>query len=75
MSEDLGTMRSADDLRTLVTTVRGALGSEPAVVALAAQIGERPAVIVGVNRYRLPEEAELDILEVDNARVRKRAES
>ena len=49
VSQDLGELRSADDLRTLVTTVRGKLGSAPVVVALAATVGERPAIIVGVN--------------------------
>ena len=49
VSQDLGELRSADELRTLVTAVRGKLGSAPVVVALAAKVGERPAVIVGVN--------------------------
>jgi alanyl-tRNA synthetase len=48
--EDLGELSTSDDLRTLVTTVRERLGSEPVVVALAARIGGKPAVIVGTNQ-------------------------
>ena len=43
---------------------------EEAAAARAARVDTGETVIVGVNRYRLAEEAELDILEVDNARVR-----
>lgn len=43
---------------------------EEAAAARAAKVDVGETVIVGVNRYRLPEEAELDILEVDNAKVR-----
>ncbi len=43
---------------------------EEAAAARAANVDVGETVIVGVNRYRLPEEAELDILEVDNAKVR-----
>lgn len=46
---DVGTLRSSDELRTLVTTVRGRLGVDPAVVALAANVGGKPAVIVATN--------------------------
>ncbi|HXG99347.1 MAG TPA: methylmalonyl-CoA mutase [Sphingomicrobium sp.] len=42
---------------------------EEAAAARAAKVDVGETVIVGVNRYRLSEEAELDILEVDNARV------
>jgi alanyl-tRNA synthetase len=48
--EDVGELSSPDDLRSLVTTVRERLGSEAAVVALAARIGGKPAVIVGTNQ-------------------------
>jgi alanyl-tRNA synthetase len=48
VAQDVGTLNSADDLRSLVTAVRGKL-SEAAVVALAASIDGKPAVIVGVN--------------------------
>ncbi|WP_129793312.1 methylmalonyl-CoA mutase [Sphingosinicella sp. CPCC 101087] len=43
---------------------------EEAAAARAAKVDRGEAVIVGVNRYRLGEEAALDILEIDNARVR-----
>jgi methylmalonyl-CoA mutase len=43
---------------------------EEAAAERQAKVDTGETVIVGVNRYRLPEEAELDILEVDNARVR-----
>jgi len=47
--EDLGELASADELRSLATTVRERLGSDPAVVALAARVGDKPAVIVATN--------------------------
>jgi alanyl-tRNA synthetase len=50
VAEDAGSLGSADDLRMLVTTVRERLGSEPAVVALAAQAGGKPVVIVATNQ-------------------------
>ncbi|MBA3666407.1 MAG: methylmalonyl-CoA mutase [Sphingomonas sp.] len=43
---------------------------EEAAAARAAKVDVGETVIVGVNRYRLTEEAHLDILEVDNAKVR-----
>jgi len=43
---------------------------EEAAAARAAKVDTGETVIVGVNRYRLAKEAEHDILEVDNARVR-----
>jgi methylmalonyl-CoA mutase len=43
---------------------------EEAAAARAANVDTGETVIVGVNRYRLAEEAAMDILEVDNARVR-----
>ncbi|MFC7535821.1 methylmalonyl-CoA mutase [Sphingomonas sp. GCM10030256] len=43
---------------------------EEAAAERAAKVDTGETVIVGVNRYRLPEEAHLDILEVDNAKVR-----
>lgn len=49
IAQNLGTLNSADDLRGLVTAVRSRLASEPAVVALAAAIDGKPAVIVGTN--------------------------
>jgi alanyl-tRNA synthetase len=46
---NVGALSSFDDLRLLVTTVRGRLGSEAAVVALAAVVAGKPAVIVATN--------------------------
>ncbi|GAA4029205.1 methylmalonyl-CoA mutase [Sphingomonas rosea] len=43
---------------------------EEAAAGRQAKVDTGETVIVGVNRYRLSEEAELDILEVDNAKVR-----
>ena len=43
---------------------------EEAAAARAARVDTGETVIVGVNRYRLAEEEEHDILEVDNAKVR-----
>jgi alanyl-tRNA synthetase len=49
VAENVGTLRSADELRQLVTGVREALtasGTGAAVVALAAVAGDKPVVIV-----------------------------
>jgi methylmalonyl-CoA mutase len=43
---------------------------EEAAAERAAKVDTGETVIVGVNKYRLPEESHLDILEVDNAKVR-----
>jgi methylmalonyl-CoA mutase len=43
---------------------------EEAAAARAARIDRGETVIVGVNRYRLDEEAHLDILQIDNDKVR-----
>jgi methylmalonyl-CoA mutase len=43
---------------------------EEAAAARAAKVDTAETVIVGVNRYRLEQEEEHDILEVDNAKVR-----
>ena len=43
---------------------------EEAAAARAAKVDRGETVIVGVNRYRLAEEPQLDILEIDNAKVR-----
>ena len=47
---------------------------EEAAAARAAKVDTGETVIVGVNRYRLAEEEEHDILEVDNAEVRAGAD-
>ncbi|CAN5290177.1 alanine--tRNA ligase [soil metagenome] len=49
VAEHIGSLTSADDLRSLVTNVRGQLGSAASVVALAADIAGKPAVIVATN--------------------------
>ncbi|HEV2865581.1 MAG TPA: methylmalonyl-CoA mutase family protein, partial [Allosphingosinicella sp.] len=43
---------------------------EEAAAARAARVDRGETVIVGVNRYRSDEERHLDILQIDNARVR-----
>ena len=43
---------------------------EEAAAARAARVDTGATVVVGVNKYRLAEEAHLDILDIDNARVR-----
>jgi methylmalonyl-CoA mutase len=43
---------------------------EEAAAERAAKVDTSETVIVGVNRYRLENESEIDILEVDNAKVR-----
>src|SRR3569833_2819360 len=43
---------------------------EEAAAARAAKVDTGETTIVGVNRYRLKDEPEVDILEVDNAKVR-----
>ena len=44
---------------------------EEASAERAARVDRGETVIVGVNRYRLQDEAEIDILEVDNDKVRE----
>ena len=50
VTQDLGTLNSADDIRMLVTATRERLGSDPAVIALAGIVGEKPVVIVATNQ-------------------------
>ncbi|MAL07502.1 MAG: alanine--tRNA ligase [Microbacterium sp.] len=45
VSAAIGTVGSADDLRTVALAVRDRLGDEPAVVVLGAVAGDRPVVI------------------------------
>ncbi|MEQ1737786.1 MAG: alanine--tRNA ligase-related protein, partial [Rhodoglobus sp.] len=49
VAENIGTVGSSDDLRGLVTSVREKLGGGASVVALAADVGGKPAVIVATN--------------------------
>jgi alanyl-tRNA synthetase len=46
---DVGVLKTSDDLRSLVTIARQRLGSEAVVVALAAEVGGKPAVIIATN--------------------------
>ncbi len=50
VAQDLGALSSADDLRMLVTATRERLGNDPAVVALAAVVADKPVVIVATNQ-------------------------
>jgi alanyl-tRNA synthetase len=47
--ENIGTIGSSDELRSLVTSVRDRLGSDATLVALAADVDGKPAVIVATN--------------------------
>jgi alanyl-tRNA synthetase len=49
VAENVGTVASSDELRSLVQSVRERLGSVAAVVALAADVAGKPAVIVATN--------------------------
>jgi alanyl-tRNA synthetase len=49
VAENVGSLNSTDDLRSLATSVRERLGTEPSVVALAADVAGKPAVIVATN--------------------------
>ena len=46
VAQHLGELGSADDLRSLVTAVRERLAAQAAVVALTAEVGGKPTVIV-----------------------------
>jgi alanyl-tRNA synthetase len=50
VAEELGKLRSADDVRMLVTATRERLGSDPALVVLAAVVSDKPVVIVATNQ-------------------------
>jgi alanyl-tRNA synthetase len=50
VADSVGTLKSTDELRSLVTSVRERLGSQTAsVVALAADVAGKPAVIVATS--------------------------
>ena len=49
VAESVGSAASGDDLRTLALQVRDRLGSEASVVALGAEVGGRPVVLVATN--------------------------
>ena len=50
IAQDAGKLTSGDDLRLLVTTLRERLGSDAAVVALAAEVAEKPVIIAATNQ-------------------------
>ncbi|WP_317228667.1 alanine--tRNA ligase [Clavibacter sp. MX14-G9D] len=50
IQESLGGVRSADEVRQLVTLVRERAGSDPVVVALAGDAAGKPTVIVATNQ-------------------------
>lgn len=49
VAESIGVAGSGDDVRTLALQVRDRFGSDAAVVALGADVGGRPVVIVATN--------------------------
>ncbi|MET3768088.1 alanyl-tRNA synthetase [Marisediminicola sp. UYEF4] len=49
VNENVGTVATSDDLRSLVQSVRSRLGEGAAVVCLAADVAGKPAVIVATN--------------------------
>jgi alanyl-tRNA synthetase len=49
VAESLGSVATADDVRSLALQVRDRLGGDPAVVALGALVGDRVAVVVATN--------------------------
>ena len=49
VAANVGELRSSDELRSLVTSVRERLGAAASVVALAATVAEKPVVIVATN--------------------------
>jgi alanyl-tRNA synthetase len=49
VAQNVGTVASSDELRSLVTSVRERLGNVASVVALAADVSGKPAVIVATN--------------------------
>jgi alanyl-tRNA synthetase len=49
VTENVGTVATSDELRALVSAVRDRLGSAASVVALAADVAGKPAVIIATN--------------------------
>ncbi|WP_457098661.1 alanine--tRNA ligase [Microbacterium sp. P5_E9] len=49
VAQSLGMASSADDVRSLALQVRDRLGSDAAIVALGADVGGRPLVVVATN--------------------------
>ena len=49
VAEDLGSLGSADEIRSLVNQLRARLGTEAAVVALGGVVDSKPAVVIATN--------------------------
>ncbi len=49
VAEDLGSLGSADEIRSLVNQLRARLGTEAAVVALGGVVDGKPAVVIATN--------------------------
>ena len=62
---------AAGGMTAYVATGRPKAAIEEAAAAKQAKVDRGETVIVGVNKYRLAKEDHLDILDVDNVRVRE----
>lgn len=67
----LAEVDAAGGMTAYVATGKPKAAIEQAAAAKQASVDKGETVIVGVNKYRLPEEAHLDTLEVDNHAVRE----
>ncbi len=67
----LAEVDAAGGMTAYVATGKPKAAIEQAAAAKQASIDKGETVIVGVNKYRLPSEAHLDTLEVDNHAVRE----
>jgi methylmalonyl-CoA mutase len=67
----LAEVDAAGGMTAYVASGKPKAAIEEAAAAKQAMIDKGETVIVGVNRYRLPEESHLDTLEVDNHAVRE----
>jgi alanyl-tRNA synthetase len=47
--QDAGELGSADDLRSLVSSVRERLGADPSVTAIAARVGGKPSIVIATS--------------------------
>jgi alanyl-tRNA synthetase len=62
VTENIGRVGGSDELRSLVTSVRERLGADAAVVALAADVDGKPAVIVATNEASRQKGAKAGVL-------------
>ncbi|WP_133365540.1 methylmalonyl-CoA mutase [Qipengyuania sediminis] len=67
----LAEVEAAGGMTRYVASGKPKAAIEEAAAAKQASVDKGETVIVGVNKYRLPEEAHLDTLEVDNHAVRE----